>query len=92
MSFFPFALGLLIYAVYGYHHSLTGQINQGDDAGVSYRVLQNNSSSQEFAGALYGTMERQQPERKTDNLYDDKDQADSNSGANYDGNRNIEEQ
>ena len=77
--------------MYGYHHSITGKMNQ-NDATVGYRVLQNDSSSQEFTGALYGTIERQQPDRNDDSLYDDnEDRAADNAGANYDGNRNVEE-
>ena len=85
-----FSVGILIYVMYGYHHSVTGQMNQ-TDASVGYRVLQNDSSSQEFTGALYGTIERQQPERKDESLYDDEDHAVDNAAADYDGNRNIQE-
>ncbi|XP_072035643.1 cationic amino acid transporter 4-like [Amphiura filiformis] len=56
------AVGLLIYGVYGYHHSVQGQLNQAE-VGVTYRVLQPDESSEAFTGGLYGTIERQQPDR-----------------------------
>lgn len=61
--------GLLIYLFYGYRHSKLRLANS-DDGDVGYSVLQSDKSSEDFTGALYGTIVMQQPDSAGDNTSD----------------------